>query len=163
MELSDIVKKINDASIDSKIYIGCDSEVVKKTKTKGKVHKVRYTTVIVIHIEGSRGGNVYGWFDQDVIATKGDRYKREPRYRLMNEVYKISDLYLELAPLVNKDVEIHLDLNPNEKHLSSKVVNQALGYVKGVCGVDAKVKPDAWAASACADRWHSVNYKKGWN
>ena len=160
MELTDVAKQINESSIDSKIYIGCDSEVVKRGKAK--VKKVRYTTVIVIHLEGSRGGRVFGIFEQDIIG-KGEQYKREPKYRLMNEVYKVSDLYLDLAPLVDREIEVHLDLNPDEKHLSNKVANQAVGYVKGVCGVDAKLKPDAWAASACADRWHSLEYRQGWN
>lgn len=159
MELNDVVKVINESSKESKIYIGCDSIVIKRRKEKFR--KIRYTTVIVIHIDGAKGGNVYGTFEYDVIG-KGEQYKREPKLRLMNEVYKIAELYMELAPLVNKDIEVHLDLNPNEKHLSNKVVNQALGYVKGVCGVDAKLKPDAWAASACADKWHSVYNEEGW-
>ena len=160
MELKEIVKQINESSSKSKIYIGCDSEVVKRGKRK--VKKVRYTTVIVIHIDGCKGGKVFSIFEQDLIG-KGQEYKRKPQLRLMNEVYKVSDVYLELAPLVDREIEVHLDLNPDERHLSNKVVNQAVGYVKGVCGVDAKLKPDAWAASACADRWCAVEYTEGWN
>lgn len=155
MELNEVVEYVKNSSKTSRVYIGCDSEVVKNRKDK--FARVRYTSVIIIHIDGNKGGKIFGIFDHDVV-TQNERYKRDPKYRLMNEVYKVSDLYLQLAPLIEKDIEVHLDLNPDEKHLSNKVVQQALGYVKGVCGVDAVLKPDSWAASACADRWHSVLY-----
>ena len=48
--------------------------------------------------------------------------------------------------------EIHLDLNPDERWASNKVINQAKGYVKGVTGIDPKVKDEAFAASYAADR-----------
>jgi predicted RNase H-related nuclease YkuK (DUF458 family) len=35
----------------------------------------------------------------------------------MTEVYKVSDLYLQLAEVLEgRDVEVHLDINPDEMH-----------------------------------------------
>jgi predicted RNase H-related nuclease YkuK (DUF458 family) len=48
-------------------------------------------------------------------------------------------------------MEVHLDINPNPKHKSSIAVKEALGWVKGSLGIDAKIKPDSFAATHAAD------------
>jgi len=57
--------------------------------------------------------------------------------------------------------EVHLDINPDQMHKSSVVVNQAIGYIKGTCNVIPMVKPRAFAASYAADRldWVLSNRK----
>jgi predicted RNase H-related nuclease YkuK (DUF458 family) len=84
--------------------------------------------------------------------------------RLMTEVFKIAELYLKMADVFEgRQVEIHLDINPNEKHNSSLVVNEAIGYIKGMCNVIPLVKPRAFAASYCADRFKQINEYPGYN
>jgi predicted RNase H-related nuclease YkuK (DUF458 family) len=74
----------------------------------------------------------------------------------MNEVYKIADLYLKLHDVLeDREVEVHLDINPNEIHGSSCVINEATGYIRGMCNVIPMVKPKAFAASYAADRYKS--------
>lgn len=135
---------------DTKIYVGCDSNVYYK---RG-VRMARYTSVIVVHIDGCRGGKIF------YESTKERDYapqRRKPNVRLMQEVYKVSDLYLRLIEeseyALLLDVEIHLDIHPNKQHKSSEVVNEAIGYIRGVCQETPKVKPEAWAASAVADAY----------
>jgi predicted RNase H-related nuclease YkuK (DUF458 family) len=71
----------------------------------------------------------------------------------MNEVYKIAELYLKLKEVLeDRDVEVHLDINPDEMHGSSCVINEAVGYIRGMCNVVPLVKPQAFAASFAADR-----------
>ena len=73
--------------------------------------------------------------------------------RLMNEVYKVSELFQKLREVLeDRIVEVHLDINPNELYGSSCVVQQAIGYIKGTCNVTPLVKPSAFAASYAADR-----------
>jgi predicted RNase H-related nuclease YkuK (DUF458 family) len=75
----------------------------------------------------------------------------------MNEVYRVSEMFQRLAPvLADRDVQVHLDINPNEMHGSSCVVQQAIGYIRGTCNVIPMVKPDAFAASYAADRLKSL-------
>jgi predicted RNase H-related nuclease YkuK (DUF458 family) len=75
----------------------------------------------------------------------------------MNEVYKIADLYLKLKDVLeDREVEVHLDINPNEMHGSSCVINEAVGYIRGMCNVVPLVKPRAFAASYAADRLKSL-------
>jgi len=76
--------------------------------------------------------------------------------RLMNEVYKVADLYLKMADILEDfEVEVHLDINPSEMHGSSCVINEAIGYIRGMCNVIPLVKPKAFAASYAADRYKS--------
>jgi predicted RNase H-related nuclease YkuK (DUF458 family) len=77
--------------------------------------------------------------------------------RLMNEVYKIAELYLKLQDVLDdREVQVHLDINPNEMHGSSCVINEAVGYIRGMCNVIPLVKPNAFAASYCADRMKDI-------
>ena len=71
--------------------------------------------------------------------------------------YKAAELYLELAESIGeRHCEVHIDINPNEKHGSSCVIQEAVGYIRGMTGVTPKVKPEAWAASIAADKFPSL-------
>lgn len=135
---------------ETKIYIGCDSE---RFKIAG-VWYADYILVIVVHKDAKHGCKLFGEIQRE---RDYDQKVSRPSIRLMTEVYKISDLYLKLKDvLVNRDVEVHIDINPDEEFGSSCVVSQAIGYIKGVCNVIPMVKPNAWAASFGADRYKSL-------
>ena len=79
----------------------------------------------------------------------------------MNEVYKASNLYLELAEAIgDREVEIHLDLNPDKRYASNLILEQAIGYIKGTCNVIPLVKPDSWVATHVADKMLKVVNKR---
>lgn len=149
MNLEDVARFINNQPEESKVYIGCDSERIIKDNTS----YADYTTVVVVHHAGRKGCKVFG---ETIREQDYDAKISRPSLRLMNEVYRVSELYLKLYDLVYTEIEIHLDINPNKKHNSSLVVQQAVGYIKGVCMVEPKVKPLAFAASAAADRYKSL-------
>ena len=135
---------------DTKIYIGCDSERFRKND----MWFADYTLAIVVHIDGKHGCKIFG----EVQTEKDyDQRKNKPRMRLMNEVIKIANLYLELEKLIDdRPIEVHLDINPNEMFGSSCVVSEAIGYIKGMCNVVPFVKPKAFAATYCADRLKEI-------
>ena len=149
MNLEEVARFINDQPEESKVYIGCDSERV----IKNEIWYADYTTVVVIHHAGHKGCKIFG---ETIRERDFDAKISRPSLRLMNEVYKVSELYLKLNNLVYTEIEIHLDINPNKEHNSSLVIQQAVGYIKGVCMVEPKVKPLAFAASAAADRYKSL-------
>ena len=131
---------------ETKIYLGCDSE---RMRIDGKWH-ADYILAVVVHINGKNGCKIFGEVQRE---RDYDQKQERPRYRLMNEVYKVSELYLKLADVLeDRYVEVHLDINPNEMHGSSCVINEAIGYIKGTCNVVPMVKPNAFAASYAADR-----------
>lgn len=146
MNIDEVRDYITSQSQETKFYIGCDSERFKI----GKDWWADYVLAIVIHKDGKHGCKLFG----EVIRERDfDQKVDRPRFRLMNEVYKLSELYLKLADVLNdRDVEIHLDINPNEMYGSSCVLNEAIGYIRGTCNVIPMVKPNAWAASTAADR-----------
>jgi predicted RNase H-related nuclease YkuK (DUF458 family) len=149
MNLEEVARFINDQPEESKVYIGCDCERV----IKNEIWYADYTTVVVIHHAGRKGCKIFG---ETTRERDFDAKISRPSLRLMNEVYKVSELYLKLNDLVYTEIEIHLDINPNKEHNSSLVVQQAVGYIKGVCMVEPKVKPLAFAATAAADRYKSL-------
>ena len=135
---------------DSKIYLGADSE---RFNING-IWYADYITVIVVHIDGCHGCKVFG----EIVRERDyDQKKNKPAIRLMNEVYKVSELFQSMAEILeDRHVEVHLDINPNEMYGSSCVVQQAIGYIRGTCNIVPMVKPNAFAASYAADRFKHV-------
>jgi predicted RNase H-related nuclease YkuK (DUF458 family) len=113
-----------------------------------------YTVAIVVHIDGCHGCKIFGEITKE---RDYDQRASKPAMRLMNEVYRVSEMFQRLAPVLeDRHVEVHLDINPNDMHGSSCVVQQAIGYIRGTCNVIPMVKPDAFAASYAADRLKSL-------
>jgi predicted RNase H-related nuclease YkuK (DUF458 family) len=130
----------------TRVYLGADSERYKINRQWW----AEYTTVVVIHRNGNNGCKIFG--EQDRERDHDKRYNR-PSLRLMNEVYRVGELFQRLAPVISAwPIEVHLDLNPNEMHGSNCVIQQAIGYIRGTCDIVPMVKPRAWAASYAADR-----------
>jgi predicted RNase H-related nuclease YkuK (DUF458 family) len=146
LDLVEVKKFIEAQSPSTKIYIGADSE---RFKIDGKWY-ADYTLAVVVHIDGCHGCKIFGEIQRELDY---DQKKSKPAMRLMNEVYKVSQLFQDLADVLeDRYVEVHLDINPNEIYGSSCVVQQAIGYIKGTCNVVPMVKPRAFAASYAADR-----------
>lgn len=140
---------------DTRIYIGVDSERVCGTDRQWYAV---YTAAIVVHINGNNGCKLFGEVTRERDYDRVDR----PNTRLMMEVYKASELYLKLAEVLEgREVEVHLDINPDEHHASSNVVAQAIGYIRGTCNVIPLVKPQAFATSYAADRMRGLQVANG--
>ena len=150
MNLEEVRSFLAVQSPDTRVYIGADSE---RIKVNGRWY-ADYTIAIVVHIDGFRGCKVFG----EVIREPDyDTRKDRPALRLMNEVYKVADMFNKLVDVIqDKHVEVHLDINPNKEHGSSCVVTQAVGYIRGTCNVIPMIKPDAFAASFAADRMKRI-------
>lgn len=150
MNLDEVRAFIEAQSPETKIYIGGDSERFPI----GNDWYADYTLAVVVHYNGNNGCKVFGDVQRERVY---DQKKDRPRMRLMTEVYKIADLYLKLADILeDREVEVHLDINPSELYGSSCVINEAVGYIRGMCNVIPMVKPNAWAASTCADRMKQI-------
>ena len=148
--LEEVKEFILAQSEETKIYLGADSE---RFIIKG-VWYADYTLAVVVHIDGEHGCKIFG----DVIRERDfDQKKNKPSMRLMNEVYKVSELFQSLADVLeDRYVEVHLDINPDLRYGSSCVVQQAIGYIRGTCNLDPHIKPNAFAASYAADRLKHV-------
>jgi hypothetical protein len=150
LNLDEVKQFIEAQTPETKIYIGCDSE---RFKLNGLWY-ADYILAIVVHINGNNGCKLFG----EVVRERDyDQKVNRPRYRLMNEAYKLSEMYLKLADVLeDRYVEVHLDINPNEMYGSSCVISEAVGYIRGTCNVVPMVKPEAFAASYAADRFKGL-------
>jgi predicted RNase H-related nuclease YkuK (DUF458 family) len=151
LNIPEVVEFIRAQSPETRIYLGCDSERYRVDN----VWYADYILAVVVHMDGNHGCRLFG----EVVTERDyDQRRDRPATRLMTEVYKISELYLQLAEVLEgRHVEVHLDINPDEQFGSSCVIQQAVGYIKGVCNVIPMVKPDAFAASYAADRLKHVS------
>jgi predicted RNase H-related nuclease YkuK (DUF458 family) len=135
---------------ETKIYIGGDSE---RYNENGNWF-ADFTLAIVVHIDGKHGCKIFGEVQKE---RDFDQKQNKPRMRLMTEVYKVAELYLKLQEMLpDNEIQVHLDINPDEMHGSSCVINEAVGYIRGTCNVIPLVKPQAFAASYAADRLKHV-------
>ena len=150
LDLDQVKAYIRAQSPETAIYLGCDSE---RVKVRGRWY-ADYALAVVVHIDSCHGCKIFG---EVVREQDWDQRSDRPSMRLMNEVYKVSELFQRLADVLeDRLVEVHLDINPDQMYKSSMVVNQAIGYIKGTCNVIPMIKPDAFAASYAADRLKSL-------
>lgn len=150
-DIDEVRKFIQNCSVSSSVYIGADSE---RYRNRDDLWCADYTVAIVIHLDSSRGCKVFGEVSSE--RDYDNRHDR-PALRLMNEVYRAAEMYLKLEDVIgDRHCEVHLDINPDMIHGSSCVVQQAVGYIRGMCNVTPMVKPEAFAASYAADRLKEI-------
>ena len=131
-----IIEKIREND-SYEIHVGCDS------------HRIGGVYIFAIVIAGyvpRRGGTFYfsrKKSEDDVLASM--------RFRLMKEAELALDIAHRLkVEFPHKKINVHLDINPNKKFPSSKVLTNAVSWVNSF-GYNAIVKPNAWASSSLAD------------
>ena len=132
---------IKNSTKTSSVYIGCDSIRYKKD-----IWMARYSTVIVLHRNSHNGCLLF--HETESVPDYGNM-----KLRLMTEVQYAINAAMEIIDILDgRMLSIHLDLNADPKHKSNVAVKEALGYVMGMTGISADIKPNAWAASYAADR-----------
>ena len=137
---------ILDSSPRSSVYIGCDSIRYKKNKQ----WYAKYSTVVIVHVDSNKGCKL---FHESVDLPDYGNLKQ----RLLTEVQFAVQAASEIIEVLgDRHMEIHLDINPNPKHKSNVAVKEALGWVRGSLGMDAKIKPASFAATHAAD--HAVRH-----
>jgi predicted RNase H-related nuclease YkuK (DUF458 family) len=157
-DIQEIKDYIND-NPDAKIIIGGDSQKISKKKLKKKPgYKnqkwVRFVTTVIVYQKDKNKIFFEVSKERDI-----DTNPSKPITRMMNETYKIVDITLKLMDvLIDRNFEIHLDINPDENEGSYCALNQAVGYCWGMIGVEPIVKPDAFVASTVSD--HIVKHNK---
>jgi predicted RNase H-related nuclease YkuK (DUF458 family) len=145
INIEDLEKYLSTQGPDTKIYMGADSE---RINIDGK-WMTDYLLSVIVHEDSKHGAKIFGEIHRE---PDYDKNLSRPRMRLMNEVSKICELYLKIEHLIEKfPVEIHLDVNPLPQYGSSCVASESVGYVKGMTGIDAKIKKESWAATNAAD------------
>tara|TARA_Y100000593_G_scaffold50967_1_gene95786 strand:+ start:7805 stop:8245 length:441 start_codon:yes stop_codon:yes gene_type:complete len=128
----DIIKYIKDFDT---VYVGCDSKYHSSS--------TKFAVAIAVHHKPC----VTYWYSKQRV----NNMPREIPYRIWTEVEKsmeIAQMIRQELPDIN--IEVHCDINTDERYSSSKLNQFAMGYVSG-CGFIYKSKPHAWCATGCAD------------
>jgi predicted RNase H-related nuclease YkuK (DUF458 family) len=138
-EVEEVLRIQQDYLPKLSICVGTDSEV--------RTAYTKFATVIVFLREGAGGF---------MFLRKTNRSGRVSlKQRMIQEVSISIEVAYELAPLLKRHgvpMEVHADINPDPRYLSSQAFKEAMGYIKGM-GFTFKAKPDAFASSCCADRF----------
>lgn len=155
------VEEIKDYILDNPeaiIIIGGDSQKISKKSAKKKNKKSgiegkeyekfsRYVTAVIVYQKDKNKIFYEVSKERDIDPKPG-----KPFLRMMQETYKIADITIQLMDvLVDRDFEVHLDINAKPEHGSNCALSSAVGYVWGTVGIEPVVKPDSWAASTVAD------------
>jgi len=141
VDFCEIYKDIVDHNLaGGKIYIGSDSQIHGELCT--------FATAICLH-GGSKKTSRY-YFSR---TRRVFNHSRESlRTRINEEVSHALEVFLKLRTAVpGIDVEIHIDIGNTERSKTRTLVDSVTGWVKGF-GVSYKIKPDAWASAAVADK-----------
>ena len=121
-----------------KVCIGTDSQV--------RGSETEFATVIVLLRKG-RGGFMF-------INNEKTTQKMGLKERLLTEVSRSIEIAYSLCPLFDKystELEVHADINTNPRFGSHPALSEAMGYILSM-GFTFKAKPDAHAASCCANK-----------
>lgn len=133
--IPDIREWVRDATREGQhLHIGCDSLQTQKW--------TQFVTVVVI-LNPPKGGRVA--YCREVVPRITSL-----RERLTKEAWHSVNTALELTDIVKGDLTVHLDVNAQERHMSSAYLQELTGLIVGQ-GFKALWKPDSWAASHVSD------------
>jgi predicted RNase H-related nuclease YkuK (DUF458 family) len=121
-----------------KVCIGTDSQV--------RGAETEFATVIVLLRKG-RGGYMF-------ISNEKTLQRYSIKERMLHEVARSIDIAYHLCPLFDRyktELEVHADINTNPRFGSNAALSEAMGYILSM-GFTFKAKPDAVAASCCANK-----------
>ena len=139
--ISEAAEAIRQSSPESRVYIGCDS----KRYRKGDTWFARYTTVVILHVDGCKGARVFH-------ETETQRDFGNIHQRMLMEANQAVQCGLKLRDAIGDRVfEIHLDINGDDKYPSHVALKAARGLVLGSLGIEPLCKPNSPAATHGAD------------
>ncbi|WP_315969690.1 ribonuclease H-like YkuK family protein [Numidum massiliense] len=129
-----------DENAHYKIVIGTDSQTTQQ--------QTLFVTAVIVHRIG-KGARFY---------TR--KMRSQPLHNLRYRIYRETEYSLDLMQhlkekgfleeLLDLPLEIHLDVG--QRGESRKLIQEVVGWVTAV-GYTVKIKPDAYGASAVADRF----------
>jgi uncharacterized protein len=141
LSYEDFLLKLKDLSeIGLNVYLGTDSQIVKG--------KISIVTSICLYKHGIPKNQVF------YIKRKLDK-KRFPtlRSRMLLEAYSSLETALELDPLIDGSLTVHLDIGSDLKKNKTAKLSKELKIMFECQGFGCEIKPNSWASSSVADRY----------
>ncbi len=116
------------------MHVGADSKI--------RGDHTMFVTVLAL-IRPGQGGRV-------LYRTTRERRMNSLAERLFHEAQLAIDLAHVLFEVTGRNIVVHIDANPDERHRSSRFARSLAGMGIGQ-GFEVRLKPDAWAATCVAD------------
>ena len=140
--IREVVEKalIHEGEIGNKIKvcIGTDSQV--------RGLETEFATVVLLLRKG-KGGYMF-------ISSEKTLQRMTIKERMLHEVSRSIEIAYHLCSLFDQyrtELEVHADINTNPRFGSNTALSEAMGYILSM-GFTFKAKPDAVAASCCANK-----------
>ena len=136
--VEEAIKREFEKGTHLKVCIGTDSQV--------KGCDTEFATVIVF-LREHNGGFMF-------IHNEKTTQRYHIKERMLVEVAKSIEVAYELCNLFiqyDVDMEVHADINTDPAFESNTALKEAMGYILSM-GFVFRAKPDAVAASCCADK-----------
>jgi len=138
---------------DVHIYVGCDSQNIRKSKWTG------YVTCVAFHIGTIDGDEFYGRGVHLIFQTEKYKKINDNWTRLWKEVEKSMEAAETLRQAGILIHQVDLDFNQDELHDSNRLVSAGVGLFVGL-GYKVASKPDELIASRAADHIiHHTSWK----
>lgn len=154
-DLIEYTKKFlgNNSHYDVHIYVGCDSQNIRKSRWTG------YVTCVAFHIGTNDAGEFYGHGVHLIYKTEKYKKINDNWTRLWKEVEKSMDVAEQLRQAGILIHQVDLDFNQDELHDSNRLVSAGVGLFKGL-GYKVASKPDDLIAARAADHIiHHTSWK----
>lgn len=132
------LKRLNKEGLD--VYIGTDSQVLGS--------KISVVTCICLYKTGIAKNSIF------YIKEKLDTEKYPTlRSRMILEAYRSLEVALEVDPLIDGQLTVHLDIGTDLKKNKTAKFQKELQVLFRSQGFGCEVKPNSWASSCIADRF----------
>ncbi len=123
-----------------KLFIGCDSYL--------NYDKCVFASAICLHGAENQSGGNYFWYRRNIHSEKYQNFS----LRMFQEAHNSLGLALWVSETFPEAyIEVHVDVSSNPSEKSYKYSDALSGMIKGA-GFNCKIKPNAWAANAVADK-----------
>lgn len=133
---NEIKEYISKTSKETSIYVGCDSRQTGDLTV--------FVSVIVVHLDSCKGGKIF-------YEVRKEKRIKSLKERLLKEVDFAVMTALNIIDVVDdRNLEVHLDINPDNRYKSHIIVKEAISYVLAQ-GLKPKLKPESFAAYSVAD------------
>tara|TARA_B100000131_G_scaffold322125_2_gene375039 strand:- start:440 stop:916 length:477 start_codon:yes stop_codon:yes gene_type:complete len=135
----DFLAKLKQYSLEGfDAYIGTDSQVIK--------NKVSVVTCVCLYKLGAKKNEIF-YIKNRVPADRLPTL----RARMLHEAYKSLEAAIDIDPLIDGELIVHLDIGTDPRRSKSARFQKELQVLVRSQGFGCEVKPNSWASSSVAD------------
>ena len=156
-------RKFDGTKVSLPIYEAVEEILIRETELGNKIKvcigsdsqryedRFEFATVILFSRKGKGG---FMLINNDSLNSSPKQPLPKIKERMLMEVTRSIEIAYHLVSLFEKyntEMEVHADINTNPRFASNTSLSEAMGYIMSM-GFTFKAKPNAYAASCCANK-----------